>query len=329
MAYSNGKNCLYYSVFGLFLLIFQPLQAQNRFARADAYVQDHLQKLGGKAVLLIYRNGTIVHEQSFHDIRTRQKIGARMMARKTGKDADELLNPLQSNSKILIASCSKWLSAALVMRFIDDGKLRLTDTVGKYLPVLSAHGKGMITIAQCLSHQTGVASKGLSENKELMQLPSMDAAMEWIAQQPMEAAPGAGFHYSSVGLQIAAAVLEKISGQSFEELFQQMIAIPCSMQQTDFGKGKLALPAGGARSTASDYLNFLVMLLHQGTFNSKQILKPASVALMQHNYAAGKKTVYTPAESKGDWDWFKQTGVVKPEDAWRPLDKGGCPYIKA
>ncbi|MEI2734419.1 MAG: ABC transporter substrate-binding protein [Rhodoblastus sp.] len=37
----------------------------------------------------------------------------------------------------------------------------------------------------------------------------------------------------------------------------------------------------------------------------------------------------TPAESKGDWDWFKQTGVVKPEDAWRPLDKGGCPYIKA
>ena len=40
-------------------------------------------------------------------------------------------------------------------------------------------------------------------------------------------------------------------------------------------------------------------------------------------------TTKTPAESKGDWDWFKVTGVVKPEDAWRPLDKGGCPYIKA
>ncbi|MFO1116503.1 MAG: ABC transporter substrate-binding protein [Beijerinckiaceae bacterium] len=37
----------------------------------------------------------------------------------------------------------------------------------------------------------------------------------------------------------------------------------------------------------------------------------------------------TPTESKGDWDYFKVTGVVKPEDAWRPLDKGGCPYIKA
>ncbi len=40
-------------------------------------------------------------------------------------------------------------------------------------------------------------------------------------------------------------------------------------------------------------------------------------------------TTKTPAESKGDWDWFKVTGVVKPEDAWRPLAKGGCPFIKA
>ena len=40
-------------------------------------------------------------------------------------------------------------------------------------------------------------------------------------------------------------------------------------------------------------------------------------------------TTKTVAESKGDWDWFKVTGTVKPEDAWRPLAKGGCPFIKA
>jgi branched-chain amino acid transport system substrate-binding protein len=37
----------------------------------------------------------------------------------------------------------------------------------------------------------------------------------------------------------------------------------------------------------------------------------------------------TPAESKGDWDYFKVVSTVKPEDAWRPIDKGGCPYLKA
>jgi CubicO group peptidase (beta-lactamase class C family) len=299
MAYSYGKNCLYYSILGLFLLIFQSLSAQKPFARADAYVQEQLPKLGGKAVLMIYHNGKIVHSESFTDIRLRQKMGARLLARKTGKDPEEILQPFTSSSKIMIASCSKWLSAALVMRFVDDGKLRLTDTVGQYLPLLSKYGKGSITIAQCLSHQTGVASKGLSENRELMQLPSMDAAMEWIGRQPMETEPGKGFHYSSVGLQIAGAVLEKISGASFESLFQQYIALPCNMTQTDFGNGKLALPAGGARSTAADYLNFLVMLLNNGTVDGKQVLKPESVALMQHNYAAGKDKLYTPAEASG------------------------------
>ncbi|THD42023.1 MAG: ABC transporter substrate-binding protein [Bradyrhizobium sp.] len=37
----------------------------------------------------------------------------------------------------------------------------------------------------------------------------------------------------------------------------------------------------------------------------------------------------TLAESKGDWDYFKLVSTIKPEDAWRPLDKGGCPFIKA
>ena len=42
-------------------------------------------------------------------------------------------------------------------------------------------------------------------------------------------------------------------------------------------------------------------------------------------YLLATKTV---AESKGDWDYFKTLAVIKPEDAWRPLDKGGCPFVK-
>jgi branched-chain amino acid transport system substrate-binding protein len=43
-------------------------------------------------------------------------------------------------------------------------------------------------------------------------------------------------------------------------------------------------------------------------------------------YLLAAKTV---AESKGDWDYFKILATIKPEDAWRPLDKGGCPFVKA
>ena len=45
-----------------------------------------------------------------------------------------------------------------------------------------------------------------------------------------------------------------------------------------------------------------------------------------HNmYLLETKTV---AESKGGWDYFKVLSTIKPEDAWRPLDKGGCPFVK-
>ncbi|MFO1135389.1 MAG: ABC transporter substrate-binding protein [Rhodoblastus sp.] len=37
----------------------------------------------------------------------------------------------------------------------------------------------------------------------------------------------------------------------------------------------------------------------------------------------------TVAESKGDWDYFRVLSTVKPEDAWRPLAAGGCPFVKA
>ena len=40
-------------------------------------------------------------------------------------------------------------------------------------------------------------------------------------------------------------------------------------------------------------------------------------------------TAKTLAESKGDWDYFKLVATINPEDAWRPLDKGGCPFVKA
>ena len=40
-------------------------------------------------------------------------------------------------------------------------------------------------------------------------------------------------------------------------------------------------------------------------------------------------SVKSPAESTGPWDYFKTLATISPEDAWRPLDKGGCPFVKA
>jgi len=280
----------------------QVTQAQPDFTRVDKWLSDNLGGLGGRAVLLIYKDGKQLYARAENDMNRRQKMAGKFMARKTGKSSDEVLKDFDENSKINIASCSKWLSAALIMTFVDEGKLKTTDTIGRYLPIMTANGKGTITIADCLSHLTGIKSEGLKENKTFLQTASMQEAMKVIAALPVEAAPGKSFRYSSIGLQLAAAVIEQISGKDFETLFAERIAGPCDMKQTDFGHKKVPLAAGGAQSTATDYIHFLDMILHDGQYNGKTVLKKSSVAEMQFNYIAGKQIMHVPEEA-GNWGY--------------------------
>jgi CubicO group peptidase (beta-lactamase class C family) len=303
MTYKTMKNCLRYMLFVAFLLILQVCKAQYDFSKVDGWLKENLNELGGRAVLLIYKDGKIIYNKAENGLSQKQKFMGKMVARKTGKDVAEVLKDYDSNSKIGIASCSKWLSAALVMTFVDEGKLRVTDSIGKWLPVMSANSKGHITIQDCLSHMTGIKSAGLKENRELTtNVNTMDEVMNEIAKMQMEATPGSAFHYSSIGLQIAAAVIEKISGKDFETLFAERIAAPCKMLNTDFGHKKVPLPAGGALSTATDYLNFLQMILNDGTYDGTVVLQKQSILLMQQNYVSGKKLIYTPAEA-GNWGY--------------------------
>jgi CubicO group peptidase (beta-lactamase class C family) len=204
---------------------------------------------------------------------SRQKRIGKFIAKRQGKNADEMIQDFTITTKERIASCSKWLSAALVMTFVDEGKLSLEDTIGNFLPIITANGKGHIKIWQCLSPLTGIKSASVKESMTAMKgMKHMDEAIDAIAKQPMEGEPGKTFHYSNTGLKIAAAVIEKISSKSFEILFAERIAKPCNMINSDFRKDKMALPAGGAWSTAADYIKFLQIILYEGMFNGKQIL---------------------------------------------------------
>lgn len=286
-------------ILSLMLLCSIKAKAQYDFSKVDNWLNYNAAEMGGRVVLVVYKDGKVVHNHAANDMNMRQKFVSRMVARKQGKKAD--LDDYTSTSRVAIASCSKWLSAALAMTFVDEGKLKLSDTVGKFLPVLSQHGKGGITIGQCLSHQTGIKTPLLKESlQEMRQDNSMDDAIADIANLPMEGAPGKVFHYSNAGLQIAGAIIEKISGKNFETLFDERIARPLNMQHTDFGNAKVALPAGGAYSTAEDYLNFLTMIMNRGVFNGKRILSENSITQMQVNrITPDVKIAYSPAEAGG------------------------------
>jgi CubicO group peptidase (beta-lactamase class C family) len=334
MAYKLLKYCLHSSFLLAALLFYQVSSGQTNFKPVEDWVKSNLRELGGRAVLMIYKDGRMIYSESFNKSGIRQKMGAKMIARKTGKDARELMADYDENSRIGLASCSKWLSAALVMTFADEGKLKLTDTVGKFLPVMSANGKGNITIEQCLSHTTGIKSNGVKENKELIHnVSSMEDAVKHIAIQPMEALPGEAFAYSSIGLQLAAAVIEKISGKDFETLFAERIAKPCAMTNTDFGHKNVPLPAGGGQGTAGDYMIFLQMILNKGVYNGQRVLSENSVRLMQENHIAGKKILHSPAQANnwgygfGEWTMEDASFTKQPDAVSSPGMFGSFPWV--
>ncbi|MDQ6814310.1 MAG: beta-lactamase family protein [Bacteroidota bacterium] len=284
------------------------------FSKLDNWLETNAQDMGGRAVLMIYKGGKIIYAHVANEMRPRQKMVAKMILKRQGTKAN--LEDFTPATRGPIASCSKWLSAALVMTFVDEGKLSLLDSVGKFLPTLTQYNKGAITIAQCLSHTTAIKAPSFKEGiNEMRAATSMDEAIADIAHLSMEGELGKVFRYSSIGLQIAAAVIEKISGKSFETLFLERLATPLDMHHTDFGKAKVPLPAGGAWSSASDYLNFLVMILNKGVYNGKRILSEAAVAQMQFNRITKNVIIaYSPNEAGsagyGLGEWVMEASTV-------------------
>ena len=172
------------------------ISAQYDFSKVDDWLNKNTGQMGGRSYLMIYKDGKIIYNYGVADMNFRQKWMAKKFAEKHNKNPE--ITAYTDSTKIAIASCSKWLSAALVMTFIDEGKLRLSDTVGKFLPVLSANGKGNITISECLSHLTGIKEPPLKESiKGMRETNSMDEAIADIAALPMGGAPGTVFHYSN------------------------------------------------------------------------------------------------------------------------------------
>lgn len=303
------------------------------FKKLDHWLDAHTPEMGGRSFFVLYKDGKVVYTHAVNDMAMRQKMAAKLIARRNGKEPN--LDEYSISTRQPIASCSKWLSAALVMTFVDEGKLKLNDTIGKFLPVFSKNGKGKITIAQCLSHTTAIKAPSLKESlAEMREINSMDEAIEKLAVLPMEGESGKVFHYSNAGFQIVGAVLEKISGKSFEASFAERIAKPLMMKNTDFGKGKVALPAGGAFSTPEDYCNFLVMIMNKGTFNGKKILSENSIAEMQINrLTSDVKVAYAPAEAGnvgyglGEWVSSSSTRSSLSKTVTSPGLFGSYPLI--
>jgi CubicO group peptidase (beta-lactamase class C family) len=241
------------------------------FATVDAAMNDRVtaNRLDGAGVLVV-RDGREVHRA--------------------------LYGSYAGDTVVAIASASKWLASATIMTLVDEGKVRLDDPVGTYLPTWAAGAapdKAGITIRQLLSHQAGLSGSAACLGDPAMTLG--DCA-DQIAGAPLAYPPGTDFRYGNAGYTVAARVAEVAGGAPIEELFQARIARPLGMIHTSFSPpGRPAnpnpVPAASGVSTLDDYGRFVAMMLLRGTAaDGTRILSSASVGEIVRDQVAGLDT---------------------------------------
>ncbi len=195
-----------------------------------------------------------------------------------------------SETVIPIASASKWLTAATMMSLVDDRKVSLDDPVSKFLPNFTEPVRSA-TIRQLLSHTAGIAQANCIWEQQL----SLAECVDEVATQKASYQPGTKFSYGNTSFSVAGRIIEVITGQSFEKVFESRIALPLGMNHTRFDGNYYPtesnpVPAASAESTLNDYGTFVEMIFNKGSLKGVQVLSEQSVLEMETDSIVGINT---------------------------------------
>jgi CubicO group peptidase (beta-lactamase class C family) len=223
--------------------------------------------------------------------------------------------PMRTDSLFWIASMTKPVTAVAVLMLQDEGKLNVTNLIADYIPefggLKTPSGRpANLTLAQALTHTSGLGEADPAAARNAHTLADL---IPLFLAAPMQYEPGARWQYTQSGINVAARVVEIVSGMSFDTFLQKRIFDPLGMKDTTFypaakSPGRLVvgytknnttgaldavpLPAsfgapghpplgnGGLFSTGPDYARFCQMLLGGGTFDGKRFLSPAAMKLL-------------------------------------------------
>ena len=212
-----GRRCSHetpiINVDSLFVDLNKAIVAQ-RFEMADKTFTD-LSRKGMNGVVLYAEQGEVVYEQAFgwRDLSKRQKDSLRV------DDAFQL------------SSDSKMFTAEAIMLLKADGKLDYDDEVRKHIPEFPYEG---VTIRHLLHHRSGLprydsmADEFWPDRKKPF---SNEAMITMLAEKKPEpyGTPGGGYFYNNINYALLASVVERVSGQHFEDFMRERIFEPCDM----------------------------------------------------------------------------------------------------
>lgn len=325
----------------------------ERLERIDAMMALMVaqQRLAG-VVTLLTRHGKVVHVTTH------------------GKADTSRPDPMRRDDIFRIASMTKPITGVAMMMLFEEGRWRLNDPVSRYIPQfakLRVHvgenpdgtpkledARTPMTMRELMTHTAGLGyvinannpvDKLYRERGVLDASKPLQAMIDGLATMPLLAHPGSRWYYS-IAVDVQGYLVEKLSGQPFDEFLRQRVFEPLGMRDTGFHlpAGKVArlarihgespaglAPApvradptvkpagpsggGGLLSTADDYARFCQMLLNGGEFNGTRLLAPRTVEMMRTNHVLPDALKTMPAGTGWGMDFQVVTDAAAAGEA--------------
>lgn len=208
----------------LFLIPVPVLAAQQAANRFDHHVQAYVRNGDFSGSILVAKDGRILFQKSY------------------GMANYEWGIPNAENTKFHIASVTKTFTAAAILRLEQQGKLKLADPLGKYVPDFLNGEK--ITIEQMLSHTSGLPDyyslpEYAARKYQRVTLPDLIA---WVKTKPLDFLPGSKSSYSNTGYAFLAYIIEQVSGKAYQQFLADEILKPSGMKETGTFRDEPLLP---------------------------------------------------------------------------------------
>lgn len=195
-------------------------------------------------VVLVARNGRVLFEKAY------------------GLANRELAVTNQLETKFRLGSVTKQFTATSVMILIEREKLRLADPLSKFIENCPKAWAG-ITIRHLLNHTSGIlAFTDFPDNDHYERLPM--TPLETIARfrdKPLEFVPGERFSYDDSGYFLLAYIIERASGQSYEDFLRKNIYEPLGMVNSGYDHPRIILKdrASGYARENGELVNAMLM----------------------------------------------------------------------
>jgi len=134
-----------------------------------------------------------------------------------------------------IGSMNKMFTAVSAMQLVQGGKLKLTGTVGEYLPDYPNKDlASKVTLHHLLTHTGGTGDFfGPEFDKHRLELRTLQDYVKLYGQRGLEFEPGSKWDYSNYGFLLLGVIVQKVSGQDYYDYVRQHVYGPAGMTSTD------------------------------------------------------------------------------------------------